>query len=346
MSTRSGKSLWRVRLGAGEVQIICTLGPSSYAPDVIRQLTDRRGPVAHQLVPHRRGAHRGAHQPRPHAHRRAGEPRHRGRAGALRPGGGRPSGAPRSSWSRRSVGTAERITLRPREVFRASKRGPGWRSTSTASICASPRPATVGRALRRARRSARVEQGCGGGPPVPLPPLSDKDLAALSIGRRLGVSHYCVSFASSADAVRQARELVPSHAHIIAKIESVLGIDNMDEIIETSDAVLIDRGDLSRGEPRADPTSRRPSCGGPLAHTALRGDQPARVDGGLQPPDDRRDERHRQHAARRRPRTRARPRRPSVWIRWEQSTWSSRPSRCSSRRSSGAGSGVAGDRSD
>ena len=31
-----------MKLGAGQVQIICTLGPSSYEPDVIRRLTDRR----------------------------------------------------------------------------------------------------------------------------------------------------------------------------------------------------------------------------------------------------------------------------------------------------------------
>ena len=104
------------------------------------------------------------------------------------------------------------------------------------------------------RARAEVERGGALGsnkgavvdPAVPLLPLSEKDLAALSIGRRLGISHYALSFASSAEAVRQTRELIPSHAHIIAKIESIVGVQHMDEIIEASDAVLIDRGDLSR----------------------------------------------------------------------------------------------------
>ena len=46
--------------------------------------------------------------------------------------------------------------------------------------------------------------------------------------------------------MQQTRDLIPAHAQIIAKIESLLGVQNMDGIIEASDAVLIDRGDLSR----------------------------------------------------------------------------------------------------
>ena len=45
------------------------------------------------------------------------------------------------------------------------------------------------------------------------------------------------------------RELIPSDAHLISKIESRAGVRNMDEIIVGSDAVLIDRGDLSREIP-------------------------------------------------------------------------------------------------
>ena len=49
--------------------------------------------------------------------------------------------------------------------------------------------------------------------------------------------------------MRQIRELIPPTAHLISKIESRAGVRNMDEIIEASDAVLIDRGDLSREVP-------------------------------------------------------------------------------------------------
>lgn len=78
-----------------------------------------------------------------------------------------------------------------------------------------------------------------------LPALSDKDLAAIEIGRRRGITHYALSFANGAADVTRLRSLTPPGAHIIAKIESRAGIRNMDEIIEAADSVLIDRGDLS-----------------------------------------------------------------------------------------------------
>jgi pyruvate kinase len=45
------------------------------------------------------------------------------------------------------------------------------------------------------------------------------------------------------------RSLLSADAYVISKIESRAGIREMDEIIAASDAVLIDRGDLSREIP-------------------------------------------------------------------------------------------------
>lgn len=78
-----------------------------------------------------------------------------------------------------------------------------------------------------------------------LPALSEKDLAAIELGVMRGITHYALSFASGADDVALLRSLTPPGAHIIAKIESRAGVRNMDEIIEAADSVLIDRGDLS-----------------------------------------------------------------------------------------------------
>jgi len=86
--------------------------------------------------------------------------------------------------------------------------------------------------------------------PAPvLPPLSDKDVAAIEVGVRLGIEHYALSFASAASDVALIRSLTPSSAFIISKIESKVGVRNMGEIIEATDAVLVDRGDLSREVP-------------------------------------------------------------------------------------------------
>ncbi len=82
-------------------------------------------------------------------------------------------------------------------------------------------------------------------PKPTLPALSEKDLAAIEIGARLGITHYALSFATSSEDVMHLRALAPPGAHIIAKIESRQGVRNMDGIIDAADAVLIDRGDLS-----------------------------------------------------------------------------------------------------
>ena len=83
--------------------------------------------------------------------------------------------------------------------------------------------------------------------PAPvLPTLTDKDLAAIEVGAACGIRHFALSFANHADDVTAVRTLLPPDSHLIAKIESASGVRNMDGIIETASAVLIDRGDLSR----------------------------------------------------------------------------------------------------
>jgi pyruvate kinase len=85
--------------------------------------------------------------------------------------------------------------------------------------------------------------------PAPvLPALTAKDRAAIELGVAHGISHIALSFASSSDDVDLVRSLAPT-AHIIAKIESGAGVRNMDGIIQHADAILIDRGDLSREVP-------------------------------------------------------------------------------------------------
>jgi pyruvate kinase len=84
---------------------------------------------------------------------------------------------------------------------------------------------------------------------IPLPPLTDKDLAALKLGCEMGLSHFALSFAGRGEDVQQVRCLVGEDAFIISKIESRSGIENLEEIAASSDALLIDRGDLSRQVP-------------------------------------------------------------------------------------------------
>jgi pyruvate kinase len=82
-----------------------------------------------------------------------------------------------------------------------------------------------------------------------LPPLTKKDIAAIAIGRRKGVRHVALSFAHRAADVELIREHAGADATIISKIECMSGLENLEAIATRSDAILIDRGDLSREVP-------------------------------------------------------------------------------------------------
>ena len=82
-----------------------------------------------------------------------------------------------------------------------------------------------------------------------LPAISAKDKKAIGIGVAGGIKHFAFSFAGSKEAVKELRKLTGKDSFIISKIESRKGLLNLDDICRVSNALLIDRGDLSREEP-------------------------------------------------------------------------------------------------
>ncbi len=84
---------------------------------------------------------------------------------------------------------------------------------------------------------------------IPMLPLTDKDVSALRMGREMGLSHVALSFASRGEDVQEVRRLFGEDAFVISKIESRSGLEHLEEIAAGSNALLIDRGDLSRQVP-------------------------------------------------------------------------------------------------
>lgn len=84
---------------------------------------------------------------------------------------------------------------------------------------------------------------------ITMPPLSKKDQAAICIGREKGVRHFALSFANHGRDVNEIRQQTGDGAFIISKIESRSGLTHLEDIALKSDAILIDRGDLSRQVP-------------------------------------------------------------------------------------------------
>ena len=79
-----------------------------------------------------------------------------------------------------------------------------------------------------------------------LEPITEKDQKAIEIGIKMGIKHFALSFAGSKKDVKMMRELSGESSIIISKIESKKGLLNLGDILEASNEILIDRGDLSR----------------------------------------------------------------------------------------------------
>lgn len=82
-----------------------------------------------------------------------------------------------------------------------------------------------------------------------LPPLSEKDYQSIDLGLKYGTAHIAASFMRSAAFVKEVKKATKNQMKIISKIECADGLANLDEIINESDYLLIDRGDLSKEIP-------------------------------------------------------------------------------------------------
>lgn len=89
----------------------------------------------------------------------------------------------------------------------------------------------------------------GGG--LSAPALTEKDLKDLKTALAIGVDYIAVSFVKSGADMDLARQLVSQGSStlplpgLIAKIERVEAIDNLEEIIKASDGIMVARGDLA-----------------------------------------------------------------------------------------------------
>jgi pyruvate kinase len=104
-------------------------------------------------------------------------------------------------------------------------------------------------------------------------PLTIKDRQAIEIGLKNNVKIFAMSFANLPEDVDLMRNLCGSDARIICKIESPSGVNNLESIIERTDEILIDRGDLSRRVP----IERIPFLQRRIISTARRMDTPVFV---------------------------------------------------------------------
>lgn len=81
-----------------------------------------------------------------------------------------------------------------------------------------------------------------------LPFLAEKDINDIKFGVEQGIDYIAASFVNTAANIKEIRKLLKEcnaeHIQIIAKIESQIGINNIDEIIAAADGIMVARGDL------------------------------------------------------------------------------------------------------
>ncbi|MBP3648075.1 MAG: pyruvate kinase [Clostridia bacterium] len=81
-----------------------------------------------------------------------------------------------------------------------------------------------------------------------MPYLGQKDREDIAFGVRNGIDFVAASFARTADDILEVRRLFSqegrTNVNIIAKIENMQGVQNIDEILRVSDGIMVARGDL------------------------------------------------------------------------------------------------------
>ena len=80
-----------------------------------------------------------------------------------------------------------------------------------------------------------------------LPFISEQDRDDIIYASQHSCDYLALSFVNTADDVREVRSIIENSggdARIISKIESQMGIDNIDAIIAESDGIMVARGDL------------------------------------------------------------------------------------------------------
>ena len=79
---------------------------------------------------------------------------------------------------------------------------------------------------------------------LPISAITKKDREDLKFALKVGVDWIGLSFVQTADDVREAKKLIDGKAWLISKLEKPSAIDELDDIIQLSDAILVARGDL------------------------------------------------------------------------------------------------------
>jgi pyruvate kinase len=75
--------------------------------------------------------------------------------------------------------------------------------------------------------------------------LTVKDKRDITVAKKLGCNWIALSYVKNSKIIKQTRKLISQDTGIIAKVENKSAIKNIKDIINTSDAIMVARGDLA-----------------------------------------------------------------------------------------------------
>jgi len=143
-------------------------------------------------------------------------------------------------------GDATQVTLPHPEIFAASRPGEDLlindgriRLRVTANDGATIATEVIAGGRVSDRKGVNVP-----GAVLPIEILTEKDLSDLEAALDMGVEWIALSFVQKGDDLDKARALVGDRAQLMSKLEKPSAIDNLEAIVERSDAVMVARGDL------------------------------------------------------------------------------------------------------
>ncbi len=159
-----------------------------------------------------------------------------------------------------TLGNAQEIYLNPKEIIGELEEGDilymdfDGVALSIADVASKKEGYITARVIQGGCLGSN--KGVGIDPVIPrqftLPVLSQKDYESIKLGLLHKVGYIAASFMRSGAFVDAVRTATKGKMKIISKIECVDGLTNLDEIIEKTDFLLIDRGDLSKEVPLED----------------------------------------------------------------------------------------------
>ena len=144
------------------------------------------------------------------------------------------------------AGDEKRVNLPHPEIFKAVKKGDKL-LLNDGNIAVEVQKSDKSHMTTKVLVGGRLSDHKGVNLPnitLPISALTDKDIDDLKFALKLGVDWVSLSFVQKAQDVKDAKKIIKDKALIISKLEKPSAIDELDEIIALSDAVMVARGDL------------------------------------------------------------------------------------------------------